>query len=466
MLRGTRRLVLRIVLASVLFSMVGLAIGGAIASTLMSNFLVLNAQNLNLPQVRKVIAACRQGAPPTEPVRLRGVTVELFNAADFSATTEGAIFRESFKPRIAAGKRRGVRVAWPLGIGTQGYQLRAQNGPCSLVQLTVVATPLQRPAVLNAFMWLGLFAVITSAAGAYLIAARPLLRRVAQTATAAETVGSDDFANTTASFALKDWDDLEAILGNLKRADSRIKKDAQLLKVRADEIEALLGSVAHDLKTPLATMQLQLQRALQSAENQDTTEGLRNSLAEVQYAASLLENLETTARLRNDMMPLARNTIDLRHLIEPSVTRFSLLGMHQSIEVNTDLPETPAWVSTDEILFTRILNNVLHNAVRHGTQGGHVAVVLTQSEGAFHLTISDDGPGFPDAVLARIDTKSLPQIAPSRIVGGGIGLPIVLQLCDRLDLSIDLANAPAGGAVVTLTGPTTLPPNDPVPGSA
>ncbi len=443
-------LVTRIILTTALFALCGVLLAGAATSLIMARYVVSNAQRIETPAVRRALRACEAGRPPRRPIRVGPLQAALFDANTLEPRTRGAELNPKLVRRITeSGRRQAVMLGWPLGKGTQALLRRSKESPCGLVQVTMTAVPLFRGDFRGAILVLMGMAVVGASLGAYLFAARPLLRRVAAASQAAGDVGKADFALTR----FDDWEDLSVIARSLVRADQRIKADAHLLEQRASELEGLMGAVAHDLKTPLATMQLNLQRAASAAPGPDRDDAFARTLGEIQYVAALMENMETAARIRGGLMETASMPVDLRAMVERTATRFKVLGAHRGIGVEAGWPDDPVTIEGDPILVERILTNLVHNAIRHGRLGGNVALLLGCSPTRFDLTIQDDGPGFPPSVLRSLGDDPDSDFLAGRAGSNGLGLPIVRQLCARLGFDIAFDNPPDGGARIRVSGP-------------
>jgi signal transduction histidine kinase len=98
-------------------------------------------------------------------------------------------------------------------------------------------------------------------------------------------------------------------------------------------------------------------------------------------------------------------------------------------------------VSGDEDMLAVLLRNLVDNAIRYTPAGGHIDVGLQRQGKRVHLTVSDDGPGIPEADRQRVFERfvRLPQhVQP----GTGLGLAICRRIAELLDIPIELAAGP------------------------
>ena len=115
-------------------------------------------------------------------------------------------------------------------------------------------------------------------------------------------------------------------------------------------------------------------------------------------------------------------------------------------------------VRADEERVRTVLRNLLHNAVRASTGGGHVAVDAIEANGAVRLEVRDDGIGFPPQLAPRLFEKfyRIDSNEPAQMGGTGLGLYLVRR-CVELDGGSVAAESPGTGhgAVFTVTWPAT-----------
>lgn len=197
-----------------------------------------------------------------------------------------------------------------------------------------------------------------------------------------------------------------------------------------------VADAAHELRTPLAGLQSQLELAGDGS-GPDVTDRLAFVRAEVTRLARLVDGLLTLTRT-SDVRPVAAE-VDLDEVVRASADR---QRMQNTVALHTSAVDA-ARVRGDQATLGRLVDNLLDNAVRHATS--RVDVSLAASGADVLLTVSDDGPGIPidqrDRVFerfARIDGSR------SRNDGGvGLGLAIVR----------DVARAHGGDVSISDNGP-------------
>lgn len=443
---GSSSLMLRSLLTTALFALIGVLLTAAAASSLVSRFWAVTAVRDPPREVMRAARACHQGLVGGGSLTIGPRHFAFYNPASFTPidpAQPGLPDELVHALRTVPGLY--IHTGLPIGDGTIAASVKRGGSRCGVLVVRIAESPLHRRQVQMIILGTAGVVALLAGLGAYLLAARPLLRRVAAASATASKVGAADFALP----AQRGWEDLALIFNALAGADRRIKANEALLHARAAEIESLLGSVAHDLKTPLAVIQVNLQRAASAASPEEQRASHSKALAEVQYAATLLENLETGVQLRAGVAAPAGAQCDLADIVSQTVTRFEVLGAHVGVEVAGAWPDAELTVQADATLCMRVLANLVHNALRH-SRGRHVAIMLSVAGTEFVVVVRDDGVGFSDAQLAH---HSAVASAAALKAGARRGLGIVRALCAQQGFAVVFANAAEGGACVTISGP-------------
>lgn len=171
---------------------------------------------------------------------------------------------------------------------------------------------------------------------------------------------------------------------------------------------------------------------------------------------TLLANLEAATTIEGELPSLlAESEVELGMLLETVVARFALLAEQRGIQLSLGRPDAPVVLRAAPTLLERGISNLVHNAVRHGHAGGHVAVLLVQDPEGFTLSIEDDGPGMPDSLLASLsDPHGATLRGTARADGSrGLGLRVVSAAFQRAGLGLSFQRGGEGGLLVTVTTP-------------
>jgi K+-sensing histidine kinase KdpD len=213
---------------------------------------------------------------------------------------------------------------------------------------------------------------------------------------------------------------------------------------------ALLRSVSHDLRTPLAAIRAAVSEledeALHPAHSRRRLLELVGDEAE--RLDRLVGNLLSLARIEGGGLQPRRQAVDLAELVRRCVARLghALAATEVVVEAERDLPV----VLVDHTLFEQVVTNLLENAVRHSPPGAPVEVELGATRRSIELRVADHGPGVPEDQVAGIFE---PFRSTSTGGFGGVGLAICKAVVEAHDGTIAVRGSPRGGAVFTVTLP-------------
>lgn len=207
---------------------------------------------------------------------------------------------------------------------------------------------------------------------------------------------------------------------------------------------------AHHLRTPLATIKLQLQ-LLEKARN----EGERNSSLSdlhlsIERASRLVGQLLTSTRVSHQ--PILRVPIAMRAAIIAIIEELAPLAAQKNIALSFDGSQD-ASVMADETLLRLLIGNVIENAVKYTPESGMVHVDLLVDEAEICCVVTDSGPGIPEGERAHVFTRFY-RVGTPQAQGTGLGLAIVSEITARLSGSITLKTPENGqGLRVEITLP-------------
>jgi two-component system sensor histidine kinase KdpD len=216
---------------------------------------------------------------------------------------------------------------------------------------------------------------------------------------------------------------------------------------------ALLDSVSHDLRTPLAAIRaaagnlMDPDVALQPGEARAIAGSIDR---EAQRLSRLVRNMLDLGRIEGGALHPSLELYDLADLVEPVVERIapSLEPARVDLDVPADLPA----VQVDAIFVDQILTNLLENAARYAT-GKQIGVSARVVGGQVWLIVADAGPGVLASVLPHLFERfyRAPRRQGSRSEGGsGIGLAVVKGLTEAMGGSVLARPSSMGGLEVVV----------------
>ncbi len=312
-----------------------------------------------------------------------------------------------------------------------------REGPCGLAQVHFAPAPEVRPTVVPAVAVGSMVTLVLATALATSLTVRPLLRRVDTLRDAAARIGTTGYRAAPRDAA----DPLDVLAGVLDEAHRRTTEEREREAARRRALEDHLDDVAHDLRTPLAALQLRLEEAADAAPEVVRAQ-LNQALGDVTYLAHLTANLRAATILREGADD---ERVDLGAVVLRVADRFEVIARRLDVTVAVAAPDGPVWAACAPALAEQAVANLVHNAVRHNRAGGNVSVLLEVVGDSFRVEVADDGPGVPPERLATLGT-----VAPegSR---RGLGLRITSAVSRRAGWALRFS-AGEPGLVVELTG--------------
>lgn len=241
---------------------------------------------------------------------------------------------------------------------------------------------------------------------------------------------------------------------NVKRNRLKRAQQAQLLEATEKVQSALLSSVAHDLRTPLVSIQGALSFLQEDAIHLDdaTRQSLiENAVEEADRLNRFIGNLLDMARVEAGAIPVVLEPYDVEEVIGSVLERMSYLLKDRDVEVR--VPPALPLVPMDCILIGQALVNLLDNAIRYSAPGTPIEVSAQRVGAHLEIAVADRGIGIPPDDLRRVFGKFYRVPRPDGGPGTGLGLAICKGIVQAHGGSIAAENRDGGGAVVRLRLP-------------
>jgi two-component system sensor histidine kinase TctE len=202
-------------------------------------------------------------------------------------------------------------------------------------------------------------------------------------------------------------------------------------------------NAAHQMRTPLAGLKIQAERALQS----DDFEAMKLTMGQIKNAA------DRVAHLNNQLLTLACSesmaggmsefeTIDLKALVHQCCLEWAPKALERNIELGFDAQRLPLSVSADATLLRELVNNLLDNAIRYSHPGGQINVAV-RADPLGTLVIEDNGPGIGAGEVDKVFERFY-RIPGSPGDGCGLGLAIVKEIAELHNARVDIGSGAQG----------------------
>ena len=212
------------------------------------------------------------------------------------------------------------------------------------------------------------------------------------------------------------------------------------------------ADAAHELRTPLAALKLQLDLARRATDPHARAGALDDLEAGVARASHVVEQLMTLARVEPEALAQTRTQCDLVALAKDAIVSRAALAADKGIDLGL-ARETAAVVDGDPASLGILLSNLIDNALRHTPRGGRIDVSVERRDDDAALVVADTGPGIAPEERERVFDRFY-RGENAGETGSGLGLSIVKRIADAHHASIALGSPDHGsGLVVRVTFP-------------
>jgi two-component system sensor histidine kinase MprB len=336
----------------------------------------------------------------------------LKNGSDGSPIIETVTATNGVQYRVAS-----VPTSIPGVVVQIGYKLTAVDNTLAFLRLMLILVALGGVAVATGLGW---------AVG------RASMRPVEDLTLAAEHVAATQDLSATID------DDGNDELARLARSFNAML--AALAFSRSQQTQ-LVSDAGHELRTPLTSLRTNIEVLMKTKDlpSADRDELLTDVDAQLKELTTLVGDLVDMAR--EDERPGAEpEPVPFNEIVERAVER----AHRRAQSLHFDVSLQPGEVRAQPALLERAVMNILDNAAKWSPPGGHVGVTL-EAKSAWHLTVTDQGPGIAPEDLPHIFERFYRAESARSMPGSGLGLAIVRNLVTSHGGSIDVTSSATGG---------------------
>lgn len=240
---------------------------------------------------------------------------------------------------------------------------------------------------------------------------------------------------------------LEAVPKEIKPLVVSINDLMHRLAVAFATQRRFLADAAHELRTPITALRLQLQLLQRSTDDAQRRQAVAELAAGIDRSQRLVEQLLQVARSDPDGEATHREPVDLAELVRATVAALAIKADHRGVDLGADA-QGSVMLQADLSQLTVLLNNLVENALRYTPAGGVVDVTAGLHDGRPLLRVVDNGPGIAQSERERVfDRFYRCEAAQSQSgdgSGSGLGLAIVRAIAERHGAVVSL-HTPASG---------------------
>ncbi len=247
----------------------------------------------------------------------------------------------------------------------------------------------------------------------------------------------------------------------MRTARSRVEQQREKLTEevklrRAAEAELLaankrkdqfVAAVAHELRNPLAPIHNALQIMQEAGSDPAMVERARGIMErQVDQMVRIVADLMDVGRVGQGKLELHNEQVDLRTVVQSAVEASTPLIQAAGHKLTVALPDEPIWLDADPARLIQVFSNLLTNATKYTTRGGHISLRAERQEKNVMVHVRDNGIGIPPEALPTIfEMFSQVEDGADRRQGGlGIGLALVRRLVRLHGGSVEAHSAGRG----------------------
>ena len=218
-----------------------------------------------------------------------------------------------------------------------------------------------------------------------------------------------------------------------------------------------LGNVAHELKTPLFTVQGYILTLIEGAVNdkQVRTKYLERANKGVERLVAVIKDLDMIAKLENDGMKINITVFNILELVQNVFDMLEMKAKKRNITLKFDrIYEFPVFVKGDTEKIEQVLINLIVNSIKYGKPNGTTIVAVdTYNENKFIIKVNDNGEGIKQQHLSRLFERfyRVDQSRSREQGGSGLGLSIVKHIIEAHDETILLKSTYGEGSEFSFT---------------
>lgn len=229
-----------------------------------------------------------------------------------------------------------------------------------------------------------------------------------------------------------------------------LQEQNRKIEKASTEKTRFLAATSHDMSQPLQAQGFFIRALRDSIKDDDQIKLLDKIEAAWRNQKNLLLALGETARLSSGAIIVRPDVFKLQDALDDLQAEFAGSAAQKSITLKID--KSAAAVKSDPLLVVRILRNLLSNAIKFTPGNGQVRLTTSVFEGRLWIAVEDNGPGVPadQQELIFEEHTQLDNAHSGDEKGLGLGLSIVRQLADKLDIPLEFDSEPGKGTRVSI----------------
>jgi signal transduction histidine kinase len=235
------------------------------------------------------------------------------------------------------------------------------------------------------------------------------------------------------------------------------------LEIADERKNQFVATLAHELRNPLATLQMTLGILRRVPAAQVAQIEARYAVMERQtrQMSQLVDDLMDASRVSQGKIELNKRPTEVNELVSQALEMTGAAIKAKAHEVELDLNAEPLWVEGDATRLKQVLSNLLHNAARYSPEHGHIAIRVRRAQANVVVEVADRGMGIEPTLLPHVFGLFVQGAAPvdGAPAGLGVGLTLAQRLVQEHGGTLAAASVGAGhGSQFTVTLPLVQQP--------
>ncbi|MBR5001282.1 MAG: HAMP domain-containing histidine kinase, partial [Firmicutes bacterium] len=242
-------------------------------------------------------------------------------------------------------------------------------------------------------------------------------------------------------FTVKGYREVSELGDTLTHAASELQKTDRLQR-------ELVANISHDLRTPL-TMIAGYAEVMRDIPGENTPENAQIILDEARRLSTIVSDVLDVSRIQSGAEPIVKERFDLTHDTREICQRFLAMTEREGYCIQYTTPDVPCPVQADRMMISRVIYNLINNAVTHTGENRRISVTQSIRGHVVRISVADEGPGIPDDQLDSIWERyyKIDKEHKRAAVGSGLGLSIVKTILSMHSATYGVASSVGKGSV-------------------
>ena len=229
---------------------------------------------------------------------------------------------------------------------------------------------------------------------------------------------------------------MNSLMQNINEFSKDKKLEIETLKIKEEFRKEFIGNVAHELKTPIFTIQGYIENLIDGAVNNESVRDkfLNRAKISVERLIYIIKDLDMITKLESGILNLEINSFDISELVKTVFEQLEIQAQKKEIKLIFNKKYSkPILVSGDKDKLQQVITNLVINSIKYGTYKGTTEVSLESlTEEKFIVRITDNGEGILKEHLPRLFERfyRVDQSGSRKQGGSGLGLSIVKHIID------------------------------------